>query len=92
MDLNKEVQVVEVIVSKQLLRGNGKESPYRRVTQVFSKDGLLIAESDPCIDCSEDNIKNLESSIKTLRSENLELNNRLKVAINSTWTENEDQP
>lgn len=45
-DLNKEVQVAEVIISNQLLRGDGKAEPYRRVLQVFTKDGKLIAEND----------------------------------------------
>jgi hypothetical protein len=43
---NKDVQVCEVIVSNQLLRGNGKNDPYRRVLQVFDKEGNFIAEKD----------------------------------------------
>jgi len=46
MDQNKDVQVCEVIISTLLLRGNGKTDPYRRVTQVFTKSGDLIAEKD----------------------------------------------
>ena len=38
----------EVIVTDLELRGNGEaEAPYRRITQVYEKDGTLIAENDP---------------------------------------------
>lgn len=38
----------EVIITDLLLRGSGtNEDPYRRVVQVWSKDGNLIAENDP---------------------------------------------
>ena len=39
----------EVIVSTIARRGTGKKhSPIRVITQVFEKDGTLIAEYDPC--------------------------------------------
>lgn len=42
---------MEVIISTMELRGGkdqfGADRPYRRVTQVFTKDGELIAELDP---------------------------------------------
>lgn len=40
----------EVIISDDFTVGNGKgpESPFRRVTKVFKKDGAIIAEHDPC--------------------------------------------
>ena len=42
----------EVIVTELTLRGSGVPmDPYRRVTQVFSKDGTLIAERDPSLGC-----------------------------------------
>jgi hypothetical protein len=37
----------EVIVSTLTTRGDGKSDPIREVTQVFEKDGELIAENDP---------------------------------------------
>jgi len=44
----KEVYCQEVIISTQLRRGKGVEGdPVRQVTQVFTKDGTLIAEHDP---------------------------------------------
>lgn len=44
----KEIECKEVIISSLLVRGKGTElSPYRRVTQVFSKEGEQIAENDP---------------------------------------------
>jgi hypothetical protein len=37
----------EVIITDILLRGKGTPSdPYRRVVQVWAKDGTLIAEKD----------------------------------------------
>jgi hypothetical protein len=45
-DLNKDVQCCEVIISKQLTRGNGTTEPFRRITQVLTKSGELIAEND----------------------------------------------
>ena len=40
----------ELIVHEDALRGAGVEgSPYRRVVQVFTKDGELLAERDPCL-------------------------------------------
>ncbi len=50
MGTSKDVQCVEVIISKQLRRGSGKSnrSPIRAITQVFTKNGDLIAEHDPC--------------------------------------------
>lgn len=40
--------VVEVIITNKKRRGNGKDDPYRAITEVFTKDGQLIAEYDPC--------------------------------------------
>jgi hypothetical protein len=38
----------EVIITDMFLRGKGTPSePYRRVVQVWDKDGTLIAENDP---------------------------------------------
>ena len=42
------IECKEVIITDLELRGNGKpEEPYRRVTQVYEKDGSFIAENDP---------------------------------------------
>jgi len=41
---------IELILTEDTLRGVGIErDPYRRVTQVFTKDGELLAERDPCL-------------------------------------------
>ena len=44
----KTPRVEEVIITENELRGDGTENnPYRRVLQVWTKDGELIAENDP---------------------------------------------
>lgn len=49
--MENEICVKEVIVSLIGRRGIGTFlSPVRRITQVFEKDGTLIAEKDPCRD------------------------------------------
>ena len=46
---DKEVRVQQVIVTHNLVRGQGtEESPFRKVRQVWSMEGELIAERDPC--------------------------------------------
>lgn len=52
MELDK-ICVKEVIVSNRKLAGNGQDDPYRRVIEVFEKDGTLIAENDPLFDKSK---------------------------------------
>jgi hypothetical protein len=42
------VSVKELIVSTLARRGNGKQTPIRVVTEIFTKDGEKIAEHDPC--------------------------------------------
>lgn len=40
----------ELIVTSLALRGKGTADPFspsRRITQVFEKDGVLVAEADP---------------------------------------------
>ena len=40
----------ELIITEDTLRGTGVDmDPYRRVTQVFTKDGELLAERDPSL-------------------------------------------
>jgi hypothetical protein len=42
-------RVIEVIESTILRRGRGDEkSPIRIITQYYTRDGVLLAESDPC--------------------------------------------
>lgn len=41
------VELAEVIITHNHVRGNGKETPYRILTQVYTTDGFLIAEHDP---------------------------------------------
>jgi len=48
-DEHKEVQVIEVIRTTLERRGKGEyPDPIRRVTQYWTLDGQLLAESDPC--------------------------------------------
>lgn len=47
---DKPVRVQEVIITNNLRRGDGKETPIRAVLQVWSLDGDLIAENDPIKD------------------------------------------
>lgn len=48
--MNPEVICREVVITRLLRRGTGKEdNPIRAITQVYEKDGTLIAESDPQI-------------------------------------------
>lgn len=41
------VCVMEVIVCTKTRRGNGIDDPIRIITEVFTKEGVLIAEYDP---------------------------------------------
>lgn len=44
----KEIQCKEVIISTLTIRGQGVVGdPIRRITQIFTKEGELIAEHDP---------------------------------------------
>lgn len=38
--------VKEVVITNLLVRGDGNVTPVRNVTQVYEKDGILIAEYD----------------------------------------------
>ena len=43
---------LELIITEDTHRGSGVNlDPHRRVTQVFSKDGVLLAERDPSLRC-----------------------------------------
>lgn len=44
--MTPEVICKEVIVTTLLRRGDGKATPIRCITQVYEKDGTLIAERD----------------------------------------------
>ena len=42
-----EVELIKVIRTNLLLRGNGRENnPYRRIEQFWSLEGKLLAEND----------------------------------------------
>lgn len=49
IDIMKTVECKELIISTLERRGSGKHvyDPIRKITQVFEKDGSLIAEQDP---------------------------------------------
>jgi len=44
-DENK-VEIITVIKTYLELRGNGKDDPFRRITQYWTLDGKLLAEKD----------------------------------------------
>lgn len=44
----------EVIITSLTTRGDGNYQPFRRITQVFEKDGTLIAEHDPSPDVNNE--------------------------------------
>jgi hypothetical protein len=44
---DREVAMMQVIVTNILRRGDGKETPIRIIRQVWTMDGQLIAELDP---------------------------------------------
>ncbi len=46
----KDVEKIEVIRTLLTTRGNGKDTPIRRITQYWSLEGTLLAENDPCED------------------------------------------
>lgn len=52
--MEKDVEVIQVIRTTLLRRGDGKssDSPIRAVTQYWTFDGTLLAEVDPCADKS----------------------------------------
>ena len=51
----KDIQCKELIISSLLTRGEGVDySPIRRITQVYDKDGNLIAERDPLPDNNQE--------------------------------------
>ena len=41
------INVQEVIITDLNRRGNGKDTPLRRIIEVYEKDGSLIAQNDP---------------------------------------------
>ncbi len=54
----------ELIVTDLATRGDGKVTPLRRITQVFEKDGTLVAECDPAaIQITFEQLQELSSAI-----------------------------
>ncbi len=41
------VSVEELVITRLTRRGNGKSTPIRIVTEVYTKDGTLVADHDP---------------------------------------------
>lgn len=41
-------RVIQVIETTLKIKGNGKDTPIRQITQYWSLDGNLLAEVDPC--------------------------------------------
>lgn len=46
-ETTRSARIVEVIETVSI-RGNGADKPFREVVQYWDKDGVLIAERDPC--------------------------------------------
>lgn len=46
-ETTRSAKVIEVIETISL-HGNGDSTPIREVTQYWSKEGILLAEKDPC--------------------------------------------
>jgi hypothetical protein len=46
-ETTRSARIVEVIQTVSI-RGNGFDNPVREVTQYWSKEGILLAEQDPC--------------------------------------------
>lgn len=44
---DKEVRVMQVIVTTNARRGDGKLTPIRSIKQIWTMDGELLAEVDP---------------------------------------------
>jgi hypothetical protein len=57
-DLTKPVSIQEVIITRILRRGNGKTTPIRIITEVWTKEGDKIAELDPCPEFALEKEKN----------------------------------
>ncbi len=43
-----DFEFMTVCITRLKMKGDGKESPFRRVTQVWDGKGNLILEIDPC--------------------------------------------
>lgn len=53
--MKSQVEIKQVVVTELLRRGRGmEESPIRIIRQVWSMDGLLIAEYDPQLEDKEE--------------------------------------
>ena len=51
----KEVEVIRVVRTTLMIRGEGNEKdPIRRIEQFWSLDGKLLAENDPCLKNKEE--------------------------------------
>jgi len=48
-----KAEVIEVIRTTLLSRGDGKTDPWRTITQYWSLDGKLLCEKDPIDDLPE---------------------------------------
>lgn len=91
----------EVIISTIKRRGLGTElSPVRIITEVYEKDGTLIAEKDPCPEiytttdlihfarqCASESKEQADINIRTV--ENWSAN--LKLVLNNTQALNQPQ-
>lgn len=48
--MTADAEVIQVIRTRLLRRGNGSTTPIRIIEQFWSLDGELLAEVDPCPD------------------------------------------
>ena len=56
-------KLIHVIETTNVRRGNGETTPIRAVTQYWSLEGELLAESDPCPD-SETELREIDSILR----------------------------
>lgn len=96
MKAGKDAQLMEVIVTNLLVRGNGMNTPMRQVTQYFSKEGELLAEFDPSPDYEhklesykEKALQNVKT-IHDLTQKVDELQERLRKVLNMEVKDGEE--
>jgi hypothetical protein len=79
------IRLEELIVTTMETRGDGVKTPFRRVTQVYSKDGELVAENDPSPDIErklqewKDGAKRLSTELTEMVAENQDLRDELRA-------------
>lgn len=58
------VKCEEFVISDLLIKGDGKETPVRRIIQIYKKDGELLAENDPIGNFNIEQLIMFENAVK----------------------------